>query len=48
MRDEAEIVQRAQNKTSFSMNTKGSFDIGIYDGDATTTMSRDAERHGKR
>jgi hypothetical protein len=43
MRDEAEIVQRAQNKTSFSMNTKGSFDIGIYDGDATTTISRDAE-----
>jgi hypothetical protein len=43
MRDEAEIVQRAQNKTSFSLNTKGSFDIGIYDGDATTTISRDAE-----
>jgi hypothetical protein len=43
MRDEAEIVQRAQNKTNFSLNTKGSFDLGLYEGDATTTIGRDAE-----
>lgn len=43
MRDEAEIVQKAQNKTNFSVTAKGSYNIGISKGDSTTTFSRDAE-----
>lgn len=43
MRDEAEIVQRAQQKTSFSLNAKGSFNVGFADGDSTTSLGRDAE-----
>ena len=43
MRDEAEIVQKAQDKTNFSMNAKGSYNIGISKGDSNTTFSRDAE-----
>ena len=43
MRDEAEIVRRAQSKTSFSLTAKGSYDIGISDGDMTTTIGRDAD-----
>jgi hypothetical protein len=43
MRDEAEIVRRAQAKTSFSLTAKGSYDIGIADGDMTTAIGRDAD-----
>jgi hypothetical protein len=43
MRDEAEIVAKAQNKTNFSLTAKGSYDIGIADGDSTTSFTRDAE-----
>jgi hypothetical protein len=42
-RDEAEIVQKAQDKTSFNLTAKGSFDIGISSGDSTTSLTRDAE-----
>ena len=43
MRDQAEIVRKAQSKTNFSLTAKGSFDIGIADGDTTTTLGRDAD-----
>lgn len=43
MRDEAEIVRRAQDKNNFSLSAKGSYDIGIAGGDSTTTLGRDAE-----
>ena len=43
LRDEAEIVQKAQQKTSFSLNANGSFNIGIYSGTATTNIGRDAD-----
>jgi hypothetical protein len=43
MRDEAEIVQRAQNKTNFTLSAKGSYDIGISDGDASSSLTRDAD-----
>ena len=43
MRDEAEIVAKAQNKTNFNLTAKGSYDIGIADGDSTTSFTRDAE-----
>lgn len=40
MRDEAEIVRKAQDKTSFNLTAKGSYDIGISDGEASTTFSK--------
>jgi hypothetical protein len=43
MRDEAEIVQKAQQKTSFSTNAAGSFQIGIWSGNADTKFQHDAE-----
>jgi hypothetical protein len=43
MRDEAEIVQKAQQKTSFSTNGTGSFNIGIWSGNADTKFQHDAE-----
>ncbi|TMK70218.1 MAG: hypothetical protein E6G50_09435 [Actinobacteria bacterium] len=43
MRDEAEVVRRAQQKTSFSMSAKGSYDVGFADGDSTTSLGRDAD-----
>ena len=43
-RDEAQIVNRAQTKTNFSLTTSGGFDLGpLGEGDATTTLGRDAE-----
>jgi hypothetical protein len=41
-RDEAEIVRKAQGKTSFSLTAQGSYDIGIADGDSTTSFTKDA------
>jgi hypothetical protein len=41
-RDEAEIVARAESKTNFNLTAKGSYDIGISSGDATTVFGRDA------
>lgn len=41
-RDEAEIVRRAQGKTSFSLSAEGSYDIGIADGDSKTSFTKDA------
>jgi hypothetical protein len=41
-RDEAEIVRKAQGKTTFSLTAQGSFDIGIADGDSTTSFTKDA------
>ena len=43
MRSEAEIVQKAQDKTSFNVTAKGNYDIGISSGDASTSLTRDAE-----
>ena len=43
MRSEAEIVQKAQNKTNFNATAKGNYDIGISSGDATSSLTRDAE-----
>jgi hypothetical protein len=43
MRDEAEVVQRAQQKTTFNLNAQGSFDVGVASGNSTTTLGRDAE-----
>lgn len=43
MRDDAEIVQRAMDKTNFNVNAKGTYNIGIYKGDATTTLDKTAE-----
>ncbi len=43
MRAEAEIVQKAQDKTTFNSTAKGNYDIGISSGDATTSLTRDAE-----
>ncbi|MFI6360582.1 hypothetical protein ACIBJF_50615 [Streptomyces sp. NPDC050743] len=42
-RSEAEIVQKAQDKTSFNATAKGNYDIGISSGDASTSLTRDAE-----
>jgi hypothetical protein len=41
-RDEAEIVRKAQGKTSFSLTAEGSYDIGIADGDSKTSFTKDA------
>jgi hypothetical protein len=43
MRSEAEIVQKAQNKTNFNVTAKGNYDIGIASGDSTTSFTRDAD-----
>jgi hypothetical protein len=43
MRDEAEIIQKAQNKTNFSFTAKGSFDVLVADGDTTTSLTLDAD-----
>jgi hypothetical protein len=43
MRDEAEIVQRAQQKTTFSEAAQGAFDVGVASGTGTMTLGRDAE-----
>jgi len=41
-RDEAEIVAKAEAKTNFNLTAKGSYDIGIADGDSTVVFGRDA------
>lgn len=41
-RDEAEIVRKAQEKTTFNVTAKGSYDIGISDGDSTTSFTKEA------
>jgi hypothetical protein len=41
-RDEAEIVAKAEAKTNFSLTAKGSYDIGIADGDSTVVFGKDA------
>lgn len=41
-RDEAEIVAKAEAKTNFSLTSKGSYNIGISKGDATTVFGKDA------
>lgn len=42
MRDEAEIVARAEAKTNFSLSTQGSYKLGpIAEGDSTTSFTRD-------
>jgi hypothetical protein len=41
-RDEAEIVRKALGKTTFSLTAQGSYDVGIADGDSTTSFTKDA------
>jgi hypothetical protein len=41
-RDEAEIIAKAESKTNFSLTAKGSYDIGIADGDSTVVFGKDA------
>jgi hypothetical protein len=43
MRSEAEIVQKAQDKTNFNATGKGSYNIGISKGDYTTSFTKDAD-----
>jgi hypothetical protein len=43
MRSEAEIVQKAQDKTNFNVTGKGSYNIGISKGDSTTSFTKDAD-----
>jgi hypothetical protein len=43
MRAEAEIVQKAQDKTSFNTTAKFNFQVGVYSGEGTTNLTRDAE-----
>lgn len=43
MRSEAEIVQKAQDKTNFNVTGKGSYNIGISKGDSTTSLTKDAD-----
>lgn len=41
-RDEAEIVRKAQGKTTFNLTAQGSYDLGIADGDSTTSFTKEA------
>jgi hypothetical protein len=41
-RDEAEIVRKAQAKTTFSLTADGSYNVGIAKGDSKTTFNKDA------
>lgn len=43
MRAEAEIVQKAQDKTNFNATGKGSYNIGISKGDSSTSFTKDAD-----
>jgi hypothetical protein len=49
-RVEAEIMEKAQNKTNFGLNTDGTFNIGISKGKSTTTFGVEAlqESSGSR
>lgn len=42
-RADAEIIRKAMAKTNFSLNSQGTFTIGLYSGDAQTTVGRDAQ-----
>jgi len=42
-RVDAEVVDRASTKTNFTLNAKGSYNIGIAKGDSTTTLDKTAE-----
>ncbi|HEX2871775.1 MAG TPA: hypothetical protein VHP33_10970 [Polyangiaceae bacterium] len=42
-RADAEVVDRASTKSSFNLNAKGTYNIGIAKGDASTTLDRGAE-----
>ncbi|MBF4766567.1 hypothetical protein ISU10_02150 [Nocardioides agariphilus] len=42
-RAESEIIRKALAKTNFSLNTNGTYNIGISKGDSTTASSRDGE-----
>ena len=41
-RDEAEIVRKALAKTTFSLTARGTYDIGVAEGDTTTSFTKDA------
>jgi hypothetical protein len=41
-RVEADIMAKAQNKSNFGLNAEGDFDIGLYQGKATTTFGVEA------
>jgi hypothetical protein len=43
MRADAEVVDRANTKTAFSMSSKGSFEVYWFSGDHTTSADRTAE-----
>jgi hypothetical protein len=43
-RVEAEIMEKAQNKTNFNLSTDGSYNIGISKGKATTTFGVEAQQ----
>jgi hypothetical protein len=42
-RAEAEIVQKAMQKTNFSANVSGTFQIGVYEANASNTLTADAQ-----
>jgi hypothetical protein len=43
-RAEAEIMQKAQSKTNFGLNTDGSYNLGISKGKSTTTFGVEAQQ----
>jgi len=46
-RAEAEIVRKANTKTNFNLTTEGGFDLGIYDGQATTSFGYEAGKESQ-
>lgn len=46
-RAEAEIVRKANTKTNFSLTTEGGFDLGFYDGTATTSFGYEAGKESQ-
>lgn len=42
-RVESDIMAKAQNKTTFGLSSEGEFDIGLYEGKATTTFGVEAQ-----
>lgn len=42
MRVEAEIIAKAESKSNFSMTAKGTFNLGIAEGDSTVVFGKDA------
>lgn len=43
-RSEAEILQKATEKTNFNATVSGSFKIGVYDANGSTTLGADAQK----